>query len=108
MHDTFFQNSNNFSLPVLKRYAQGIGVDDDKFNDCLKSEKYAGMIEKEIPDGTRAGVRGTPSFFVSPSESGGKITGAMVRGVQSLARFKLAIDRALETANSGQSSKRTP
>ncbi len=44
MHDTLFENSKDFSVPALKRYAQGIGLDGDRFNTCLQSRKYASKI----------------------------------------------------------------
>jgi len=108
MHDTLFANSKDFSIPSLKRYAQGIGLDGDRFNNCLQSGKYASRIEKEIAEGTKAGVRGTPSFFIGPSGSGGKITGTMVRGAQPLARFRQVIENALRVASKAQTLKPTP
>ena len=108
MHDTLFQNSKDFSVSALNRYARGIGLDGDRFSNCLQNGKYASRIEKEIAEGTKAEVRGTPSFFIGPSGSGGKITGTMVRGAQPVAKFRQVIARALKTAGSGQSSKPTP
>jgi len=81
MHDTLFQNSKDFSVPALNRYAQGIGLDGDRFKNCLQSGKYVSRIEKEIAEGTKAGVSGTPSFFVGKSGSGETITGTIVRGL---------------------------
>ena len=108
MHDTLFENSKDFSVPALKRYAQGIGLDGDRFNTCLQSRKYASRIEKEIAEGTKAGVRGTPSFFIGPSGSGGKITGTIVRGAQPLARFRRVIENVLRVAGKAQTLKPTP
>jgi len=108
MHETLFKNSKDFSVPALNRYAQGIGLDGDRFNNCLQGEKYASRIEKEIAAGAKAGVRGTPSFFIGPSGSGEKITGTMVRGAQPVAKFRQVLDSVLKAASSGQSLKPTP
>ncbi len=108
MHDTLFKNSKDFSAPALKRYAQEIGLDGDKFNNCLQSGKYAGRIEKEIAEGVKAGVRGTPSFFIGPSGSGERITGTMVRGAQPLNRFRQVIENVLKAASKAQTVKPTP
>jgi protein-disulfide isomerase len=108
MHDTLFENSKDFSVPALKRYAQGIGLDGDRFNNCLQSGKYASRIEKEIAEGVKAGVRGTPSFFIGPSESGGKITGTIVRGAQPLNRFRQVIENVLRVAGKAQTLKPIP
>lgn len=107
MHDTLFQNSKDFSVPALNRYAQEIGLDGDSFKNCLQSEKYASRIEKEIAEGTKAGVRGTPTFFVGQSGSGGKITGTVVRGAQPLNRFRQVIERVLKAASKAQTVKPT-
>lgn len=96
MHHNLFENSKDFSLPALKRYAQQIGLNGDQFNACLESGKYDPVVEKEIAEGTEAGVRGTPAFFIGPSGSGEKITGTMVTGAQPLARFKQIIEEALK------------
>lgn len=103
MRDVLFENSKDFSATALKRYAQKIGLDGVAFNHCLQSGKNAAEIEKEIAEGTRAGVCGTPSFFIGPSGSGEEITGMMVRGAQPLAVFKQVIEGVLEAASSGTS-----
>jgi len=108
MHDTLFENSKDFSVPALNRYAQGIGLEGDRYNNCLQSGKYSSRIEKEIAEGVKAGVRGTPSFFIGPSGSGGKITGTMVRGAQPLARFRQVIENALRVAGKAQTLEPTP
>ncbi len=108
MHDTLFENSKDFSVPTLKRYAERIGLDGDRFNNCLQSRKYASRIEKEIAEGVKAGVRGTPSFFIGPRGSGGKITGTIVRGAQPLARFRRVIENVLKVAGKAQTLKPTP
>ena len=108
MHDTLFKNSKDFSVPALNRYAQKIGLDGDKFNNCLQSGKYASRVEKEIAEGVKAGVRGTPSFFIGPSGSGERITGTMVRGAQPLNRFRQVIENVLKAASKAQTVKPTP
>jgi protein-disulfide isomerase len=104
MHDILFENSQDLSVPALKRYATKIALNDDQFNACLESGKYAGDVEKEIAEGTQVGVSGTPSFFIGPSGSGEKITGTMVTGAQPLATFKQVIDGLL-VANQAEKSK---
>lgn len=65
-------------------------------------------VEEEIAEGTKAGVRGTPSFFVGQSGSGETITGTIVRGAQPMARFRQVIEKLLKDTGSAQSSKPTP
>jgi protein-disulfide isomerase len=105
MHDMLFENSQDLSIPALKRYAEKVGINGDQFNACLESGKYAGEIDKEIAEATAAGVSGTPAFFIGLSGSGEKITGTLVSGAQPLARFKQVIDEVLKVANQAHKSK---
>lgn len=105
MHDTLFENPRDFSLPALKQLAQKIGLQSEPFDRCLESGKYAPEVEKEIVEGTEAGVRGTPSFFIGSTGSGERITGTMVTGAQPLARFKQIIESVLEAASKGGEPK---
>jgi protein-disulfide isomerase len=41
MHDILFDNSQDLSIPALKRYATKIALNGDQFNACLESGKYA-------------------------------------------------------------------
>lgn len=105
MHDILFENSKDLSPPALKGYATKITLNEDQFNTCLESGKYAGEIDKEIAEGAAAGVNGTPAFFIGPSGSGEKITGTLVSGAQPLARFKQVIDNFLKVGNQADKSE---
>ena len=98
MHDLLFTKSPDLSVPALKRYAVEVGLNTDKFNICLDTGKYAKEVDQEIKAGAEAGVRGTPSFFIGPTEPGDKITGTMIVGAQPLESFKRVIDGMLATA----------
>ena len=94
MHDLLFTKQKDLAVPSLKQYAQTIGIQPDVFADCLDSGRYASDIDKDIAAGTKAGVRGTPSFIIGRSGSGGTITGKVVRGAQPLATFQQVIQEA--------------
>jgi protein-disulfide isomerase len=105
MHDMLFENSKDLSVPALKGYATKIVLNGDQFDACLESGKYAGEIDKEIAEGSAAGVRGTPAFFIGPTGSGEKISGTLVSGAQPLERFKQMIDDLLKVAVQVNKSK---
>ena len=42
-----------------------LGLDKEKFNACLDSEKYADLVKQETKSGGEAGVSGTPANFVN-------------------------------------------
>jgi len=64
-HDILFANQNNLDKESLKKYAKDLGLDTEKFNSELDSEKYKSAIEKDIADGNSLGVPGTPVFFIN-------------------------------------------
>lgn len=69
-HDYLFSNQRGenqgaFSKDNLKGFAKVIGLDAEKFNACLDSEKYNDAIGKETKAGGEAGVIGTPANFIN-------------------------------------------
>jgi len=94
MHDLLFTKQKELAVPSLKQYAQTMGIQAEAFADCLESGRYASDIDQDIAAGTKAGVRGTPSFIIGRSGSGDTITGTVVRGAQPLATFQRVIQEA--------------
>src|SRR3989344_3020620 len=57
--------SNNGLLDSeLSKIAQYAGLDVAVFDSCLESGKYKEKVQKDIEDGSKAGVNGTPSSFI--------------------------------------------
>ncbi len=86
MHDTIFDNQNAISVDDLKQYAADLGLDTEKFNDCLDTGKYEQEVKKDMEEGQSYGVTGTPAFFIN---------GRLVSGAQPFANFKAIIDEEL-------------
>jgi protein-disulfide isomerase len=74
MEDALFQQqaawgrSSSNPSAAFRDLARGIGVDLDKYNACMDSQRYAGRIEASHRDGAARGVTGTPTFFVNGRE----------------------------------------
>src|SRR3990167_1249627 len=49
----------------LKSYAAKLGLDQNKFNSCLDAGSKASLVKTDLDDGTKAGVNGTPAFFIN-------------------------------------------
>ena len=64
-HDKLFENPSAIDAKDLKRYAADLNLNTDKFNGCLDSGKMNAEVQKDIDDGTKYGVSGTPSFFIN-------------------------------------------
>ncbi len=73
----------------LKTYADQVGLDRKKFDDCLEKKPFKAEIDKDVKDGEKAGVNGTPAFFIN---------GRMLSGAQPFEKFKEVIDDELATA----------
>ncbi len=59
------ENQGAFSKSNLKSFAAALGLDKEKFNACLDSDRYLEEIKKETKAGGEAGVQGTPANFVN-------------------------------------------
>lgn len=76
MHDQMFENhgwaqTGRDPSGLFRDMAQRAGMDVARYDECMKSGRYAGRIEASRLEGERLGVGGTPTFFVN---------GAMLRG----------------------------
>ncbi|HLD57919.1 MAG TPA: thioredoxin domain-containing protein [archaeon] len=64
-HDKVFENQGDLSVTNLKKFAKDVGLDTNQFDNCLDSGKYYDEVRKDFNDGSKAGVSGTPAFFIN-------------------------------------------
>jgi protein-disulfide isomerase len=88
-HDKLFANQRELDKESLKRYAGELELDAEAFNTCLDSGKFTTQIQQEMQEGSRAGVSGTPAFFIN---------GRFLSGAQPYEAFARIIDEELESA----------
>lgn len=84
-HNQLFK-ATNLDKEALIGYAKDAKLDDKQFESCLTSEKYKAQIDKDIDEGRKAGVNGTPAFFIN---------GIELSGVQGQDSFTRTIDDEL-------------
>jgi len=99
MHSRLFTHQRAMSPDDLSDHAQALDLDATSFQVCLDSSKHAPGIRTSLADGQKAGVSGTPTFFLGytePSDPNIKIV-RMLRGAQSYANFKEAIESLLSS-----------
>ncbi|MBU1130813.1 DsbA family protein [Patescibacteria group bacterium] len=84
--DGLFENQSSLGAGLYNQLAQVIGVDMDKFQECVSSRKYQAKVEADYQAGIKAGVTGTPGNFVN---------GIPVSGAAPFANFKQIIDSEL-------------
>lgn len=90
MHDKLFENQDSLSVDNYKEWARELGVNGDKFDDCLDSGKYEDVVKEDLTYGQQLGVSGTPGFFIGNEEGYVPVSGAQPYSV-----FKQVIDSKL-------------
>ncbi len=69
-HDLLFErhqgeNVGTYSKENLKRFAAELGLDTERFNECLDSGKYADLVRADTITARSLGVRSTPTFLIN-------------------------------------------
>ncbi len=49
----------------LKKFAADLKLNQNAFNSCLDSDKYASVVQADVSEGTKLKVPGTPTFFIN-------------------------------------------
>jgi len=87
-HDQLF-TASKLEKDDLIGYARNLKLDDKQFESCLTTEKYKADIDKDEQEGRKAGVNGTPGFFIN---------GVFVNGAKPESEFTSIIDDELGRA----------
>ena len=101
VHDRIFRDQRKLSDEDLQAHAEAESLEGGQFKDCLSSGKYTEQVKTDAAEGAKAGVRGTPSFFLGltdPSNSEKIMATEYIRGAQAFPSFKTAIDKMLSGA----------
>jgi protein-disulfide isomerase len=85
-HDLLFADGAKLDIASLKEYAHRLGLKDPQFNSCLESGKFKARIEEDLQEAVRAGLSGTPAFFIN---------GIFVNGAQPPSVFEKVIEAEL-------------
>ena len=73
-------------LAKMTSLAKSTGADMTKLQACLDSKKYDGRFDQEQSEGAKAGVQGTPAFFIN---------GKVVEGAVPYSQVKALIEQEL-------------
>lgn len=85
-HKKLFASHQSLSDAKIQEIATQLGLDMDKFNKDLKDPAIQNIINRDLHEGSAAGVRGTPTIFVN----GLLLTNRSIEG------FEQAIERELK------------
>lgn len=96
MHTRLFANQQKLGDADLRTTAGAAGVELASYDRCVASESAMTKIRQDQEDGARAGVTGTPFFFLGVAQPDGSIkVMRRVSGAQPYEAFKSAIDALL-------------
>ena len=92
-HDYLYKNqpdesdTSMYNTDTLTKAAVSLGMDGTKFSNCLSTKADDAKVQQDLADGQKAGVSGTPAFFVN---------GTFINGAEPYSVFQQAIDAALK------------
>ncbi len=90
MHDKIFANDRDLSRRALVEHGRDLDLDIAQFTRDLDSKELIALLDREVAEGNRLGITGTPTFYIN---------GRVVVGAQPYENFKALIER--EVARSG-------
>lgn len=97
MHDRLFANQAALSAGDFRRLAEELRLDLSRFQACLESGRYAARIRRDLAEGNRLGITGTPTFLLGITPSSGSSVRVLkiIRGAKSFSDFQQAIEEVL-------------
>jgi protein-disulfide isomerase len=89
MHDLIFENQKTMKREDLLSHAKKLKLDMAKFTAALDDPSTPAIIGRDMAEGQRIGIRGTPTFLVN---------GRGIVGAQPYAAFQQVIEEELQRA----------
>jgi protein-disulfide isomerase len=89
--DLLFSLENISGPEEFKKYAKSLGLNEERFAECINNRKYQSKVEENIKTGREIGVSATPTFIIN---------GKMISGKISHEKFEKLIKGALKKASS--------
>jgi protein-disulfide isomerase len=101
LHDRLLRNQMAIGAEFLPLHAEMLKLDLPRFQECVESGKYAASIRASVIQGKKAGVKGTPGFFLGLTDPASSKLKAVtyVDGAQPYETFKEAIEKLLSRAS---------
>lgn len=90
--------ANGKGLPAgkLDELIRKAGANSSTVNACASSDAVKQEIAKDIADGGKAGISGTPSFIIGKLEADGSVTGERIVGAVPMSNFKETVEKYLK------------
>jgi protein-disulfide isomerase len=93
MHALLLRHQDALRPPDLRRYAEQLGLEGDRFSDELRTHVYAGRIAEDVDSADLSGVAGTPTFFINGRRHHGAYDIATLAAAVRTARARAVLAR---------------
>jgi protein-disulfide isomerase len=60
-----FRNQSALGVDKLRQYASELGLDRARFDASLDSGKFAEKVQRDVMDGHKLGIQGTPTLYIN-------------------------------------------
>jgi Na+/H+ antiporter NhaA len=98
MHDKLLQHQAELSPGDLRRYAEELGLDGDRFWKDVRRHEHAGRVADDVGTADASEVAGTPTFFINGRRHRGAYDVATLTSAVRSARARAAALRRTEEA----------
>lgn len=71
VYESYFENQAQFGPGKPMEFAIAAGLDPATLSDCVNSPEASAAVARDLEEGDRLGVEGTPTFFVNGHRVGG-------------------------------------
>lgn len=88
-------NGKGLAAGKLDELVRTVGANPTKVNACAETDAIKQEIAKDIADGQKAGISGTPSFIIGTLDADGNVTGERIVGALPIDGFKATIEKYL-------------
>ena len=90
-----FRNQSALGVDKLRQYASDLGLDRARFDASLDSGKFAEKVQRDLADGRRLGVNGTPTLYIN----GKRVSDNSYESLKSAVEAALKAEAAVKSAN---------
>jgi Na+/H+ antiporter NhaA len=97
LHDVLLSHQDELLPMHVRRYAEELGLDLERFADGVHDRTYAPRVARDVASADESGVSGTPTFFIN---------GRRHQGAYDMATLTAEVRAARGPLSTGQSSKR--
>ena len=78
-HDSLFESGQDLTRKGLWLLAEKHGLDRTQMETCVNGQEIYGVVEHDMNEGKRIGVKGTPTLFIGQDEYRGERTAEALR-----------------------------